>query len=90
MRVLKWPVFVDDHPHTIGAGPIVSVGLDPSSGGRPDLLAVWTLEDDTVLLDRRVLVVGTGHKLPESSRPIGTVVTPPYAWHVVVLPTEAG
>ncbi len=86
MRVLKWPVHVDDDtPQQVGGGTIVHVGLDPAHGGRPDHLAVWTEEIATPTSPRAVTVHGTGQEIPTSRMHVGSVVVPPYVWHIYEL-----
>ena len=80
LRVLKWSVPVDDHPHEIGLGKVMHVACQST----PDSVEVWTLElgePHTMLAQ----VFGTGQPLPGSvQQHLGSTVTAGGAlvWHV--------
>jgi len=77
--VLKWPLELVDDPQDIGAGEVVLVDYQ---GG---VVTVWTVEDErleTAMRQRRVRVFGTGHKIPDDFKPIGSCQSPPFVWHV--------
>lgn len=85
MRVLKWPVPVDDREHPIGDGPVLHVGCQ---GDDVAVVYVWTLEgnEDRVLSGRGARVYGTGQRLPDyvgTGYHLGSVITADGAlvWH---------
>ena len=87
--VLKWEVPVDDRPHEIGGGEIVSVACQfPES--RPDVVMVWTIESrpELTVPKRVVQVYGTGHPLPNIVTPLGSAIAVGggLVWHVMELP----
>lgn len=60
---------------------VLSVGVGPYTR----LLFMWALVDpDARLVGRRFRVVGTGNSCPLVSADefVGTVVAPPFVWHV--------
>jgi hypothetical protein len=83
-RVLRWDVPVDDQWHEIGAGYVLEVASRGYRDRPGDLTEVWTLEqveDATFkavenLPKRSVIVVGTGHQVPDNAEHIGTAVVP--------------
>lgn len=78
-RILKWTVMADDKVQEVGGGPIVLVGAQ--LGGL--LVQVWTEETgDEVRSTRKVVVVGTGHPVPQGATHLGSVVSQPFVWHL--------
>jgi hypothetical protein len=83
-RVLRWDVPVDDQWHEIGAGYVLEVASRGYRDRPGDLAEVWTLEeleDATFkavenLPKRSVIVVGTGHQVPDNTEHVGTAVVP--------------
>lgn len=80
MRVLKWNVPVDDKDHPIGAGPVVLVACQDG----PEVVQVWTVEDEGPCDRRRARVYGTGQAVPPDDLHIGSTVAARGAlvWHV--------
>jgi len=81
MRVLKWPLRVDDSVQLIGPGHVINVDCQSTM----DAVMVWTLEpDETPSPTRKVQVIGTGQRLPDESKHLGSAVTPGgwLVWHV--------
>jgi hypothetical protein len=80
--VLKWPVSVDGERHAVGGGPVMLV----ASQGAHGTICVWTLEhSEEPTISREVIVVGTGHDLPDGGTNwdhIGSCLAGPYVWHV--------
>lgn len=81
--VLKWRVPVDDRAHSIGGGRVLHT--DVTFG--PDVVNVWTLENDDIVagLTRRVRVFGTGQPLPDGvGEHVGSCVAAAgsLVWHV--------
>jgi hypothetical protein len=87
--VLKWDVPVDDQPHEVGGGEVVSVACQHPDH-RPDVVTIWTIETRPALTDpkRTVQVYGTGHPLPFFAIPLGTaiVMSGNLVWHLMELP----
>ena len=83
LRVLKWPVPVDDREHPIGDGTVLHVGCQ---GRNPQVVYVWTLEPDGAQLrGRAARVFGTGQPLPEyigAGYHLGSVIEGALVWHV--------
>lgn len=80
MRVLKWNVPIDNRESRIGTGKIVLVASQ-----HPGSIQVWTEEDAEPNLDeacRLVEVYGTGHDVPDGHTHLGSVVSPPFVWHL--------
>lgn len=75
-RVLKWTVPVDDQWHPVGAGPVIHVA---SQFGYADLMQIWTVEECSVdgapyQKPMGCLIVGTGHRVPDFTESIGSMV----------------
>ena len=68
-RVLRWAIPVDDQWHDIGAGYVVETSARQSISRPGDLVEIWTLEDT-------VIVIGTGHPVPENTEHVGTAIVP--------------
>ena len=61
---------------------MVHVGLDPgASEGGP---TVWAEvdPDEARMIKHRFWVHGTGHDIPPGRDHLGSVIDPPFAWHV--------
>lgn len=49
----------------------------------PDKIGLWFLVDDQRSTEQRTFrIVGTGHPVPSTATPHGSVLIPPYIWHV--------
>lgn len=85
-RVLKWDVPVDDQVHYVGTGKIVHIACQST----PDVVQVWTVEDDDARPYRAVRVVGTGHPFSWSWDVWGSTVAASGAlvWHLLVAPPD--
>jgi hypothetical protein len=88
--VLKWPVDVDDQPHTIGGGKVVHVACQDDD---PRVVTVWTIEprpgtNQWPNSTREVQIFGTGHPLPLFATHVGTALTMrgTLVWHCFELP----
>ncbi len=68
------------HQLPFGARPL-HVDVDPRP--RPHLIAVWfEVEREVEQVGHRFWVIGTDQPIPEGAQYVGTVVSPPFAWHV--------
>jgi hypothetical protein len=82
--VLKWQMIFNSEPQMVGGGKIIHVD---EQYAQP---TIWTEEDDThgpgaVPATREVIVVGTGHEIPESHPyHLGTYLTQggAFVWHI--------
>jgi hypothetical protein len=94
-RVLRWEVPVDDQWHDIGGGKVVHVDNRPTLPGLPSgRVEVWTEEptpEDWPATERgmvplrNVIVVGTGHPIPdEATTHLGSVLDADgrLVWHL--------
>lgn len=85
-RVFKWDVEVDDVIHLIGTGKVVHAA---SQFGDRDRVQVWTEEecDEQGRMkypaDRAVLIVGTGHAVPDLMEHVGSVIPLSAGGHLV-------
>lgn len=85
--VLRWQVSVDDQPHRIGGGPVVLVDVAPNQADRTQTVSVWTIDEQpTPATSRTVRVYSTGQPVRDDAVPVGSVVAPPYVWHVFEVP----
>jgi hypothetical protein len=78
--IWKTPVEIKDWQAvfvTAGAHPIF-VGLDPQ--GVPSIW--WEVNAQAVAAERRIVVVGTGNRVPPGCVHIGSFVDGQYVWHV--------
>jgi hypothetical protein len=50
----------------------------------PDKIALWFEVNNQIPADtvRTFHIVGTGHPVPSRTKHVGSVVMPPYVWHV--------
>jgi hypothetical protein len=95
-RVLRYEVPVDDSWHEIGGGWVVHVdNRPPAFTGLLPRVEVWTVEelpDDWpatpgLTPHRRVIVVGTGHRIPDTAvEHLGSVLDGPFVWHLFAEP----
>lgn len=97
VRVLKWPLPIDDEPHEIGGGDVLLIDRADLGVG-PKALEVWTRElvDDEelqpTLPTRTAQVYSTGQLVDGAQQHLGSFVdrvpflgTPSYrslVWHV--------
>lgn len=59
---------------------VLSAGIDPQGA-----MCLWALVDDTAPhQDRVVAICGTGHPVPFGFRFVGTVVSAPFVWHILL------
>jgi hypothetical protein len=93
VRVLKWPVPIDDEPHEIGGAEVVHVDvLQGEQELRARHVSVWTAElvDDElqpIYPKRTAQVYGTGQLVDGALRHLGSVVdriptSTELVWHV--------
>lgn len=65
----------------------LSVGIDPHPNSNDDL-RVWAIVDTSAPKEPRLIrIAGTGHPLSGDEVYIGSVVAPPFAWHVFEIPS---
>lgn len=74
--VLKWPLRIDDSEQKIGSGVVVLTEVQGST------LCVWTREYEGDDNKRTVRVVSTGHLLTGLGAHVGSVLDPPFVWHI--------
>lgn len=88
MKVLKWPVPIDDQWHDIGAGPVALVDV---RADKEHEACVWTIEDDDkvdldIVPKRKARVFSTGQHVPDEAVHLGSYqdITPRWrlVWHV--------
>lgn len=79
--VWKFSHAVTDQVTIQGPAPLNVVHVEPDGPGR---LLIWAEVGggDPDLLTRRLYVVGTGHPVPPDSTHLGSVVAPPFVWHL--------
>lgn len=71
----------DSKPLSIPMGfRFVHVGMDPGPTGQ---CAVWVeVDPEQRCQEVRLVAVGTGSSIPGNWDHVGSVVSPPFAWHV--------
>lgn len=87
MKVLKWPVPLDDQWHDIGNGLPVMVGEQ----GDPNTAQVWTTQSEKDKGEPwKARVFGTGHEIPDDAIHLGSYqsMARPLVWHVFALPRD--
>lgn len=90
------------HKFTIDAGhraswllalPLAAKALLVAQGPRqePETFQVWfELDADAPTLPRQFKVIGTGHAVPSGVLHVGSVVCPPFVWHLYEEPQGNG
>jgi len=88
MRVLKWPLRLDESEQKVGGGRIALIDTQSANSGQP---VVWTLEAGYEPESyRTVRVYGTGQAIPDDWGHVGSVNAPPFVWHIFEKPVTSG
>lgn len=80
-RVLKYPVLLGEGG-TIDHKLIRICHVDRQGPN----ICLWALVESEIEECREVVVLGTGHAVPDGYEFAGTLQTPPYVWHVFYNP----
>jgi hypothetical protein len=80
-RVLRHEIPVDGAWHELELGPD---GIAHVATRSPDVVEVWTIHDQRLVpIPWRLIVVGTGHPLPDLAEHVGTALAPGgLVWHL--------
>lgn len=88
MRMLKFPLFDTNQAVFDDA---VDISMPPSTGlsfvgMQRGVVTLWVLVDvETMPIQRRFFIAGTGHALPDFKGYLGTVFERVFVWHVFEL-----
>lgn len=80
-RILRHEIPVDDQWHELHLGPD---GIAHVATRSADVVEVWAIDDPRlVIIPWRLIVVGTGHELPDLAEYVGTALAPHgLVWHL--------
>lgn len=79
-RVLRFSLDIDGKPHTLPDGQVTLVG--PNRQGITSRVDVWVEVDGDETFEQELMVVGTGHEIPEDYHVVGSCFAGDFVWHV--------
>lgn len=83
-RIYKWRLEGARQSLYVPKGTeILHVAMQPDQDQHYYYPTMWGLCDDTAeMVEKIVLIIGTGHQIPENARYLGTCVGNVYVWHI--------
>lgn len=82
MTIHKYKLEITDRQTLVmpAGAHALSAGIDPQGA-----MCLWALVDDTApYQDRVVAICGTGRPVPQGFRFVGTAVSAPFVWHILL------
>lgn len=83
-RIFKYAIRITDvqRIHMQVGAEVCYVGLDPDGNH-----CIWAIVDPEAPMEWvTVLVIGTGHPIPDEVIFLGSMVAAPFVWHVFIQP----
>jgi hypothetical protein len=67
---------------------LLHVGRDHSTPN-PDIVSMWyEVDTEAPYIERVYTIRGTGHPIPDGTTYVGTVIAPPFVWHIYQVTDE--